>query len=287
MEFELKVKRSSQSFVVGSRNFVRYADDFVILCTSYEEAKASLEDVKVALERRGLVVAPNKTRIVYLIDGFDFLGFTVKLQVKDGLDPKKIFIKSGTIDDTNEFFPFDTSNTLLLIKPSKKSIQNFQNKVKEVFMKNKQTKATRLIKELNPIPPPHPSPPHPFGDRGRVASSPSPLGMGTGDGLLLPLSPSPKGKGKKQPFPTGDGDGDRGWALSKNCWHINRTFHKLDNYVYNLCWRWMHRVHPQKNNGWLKKKYFKHLQKYGIDNKWVFTDPQTGIFLYQLKWTRN
>lgn len=231
METDLKIKRSSQGFVVGPRNFIRYADDFVILCTSYEEAKLALADVQSSLAKRGLVVAPNKTRIVHLVDGFDFLGFTIKLHVLDNMNPKNFFVKESTIEGTNCYLPFDTSKTLLLIKPSKKSIDNFKKSVKEVFTKYKQARTSLLIKELNPI--------------------------------------------------------LRGWALSKNSWHSNRTFHKLDHYIFNLCWRWMHRVHPNKSNWWLKQRYYKHLQKYGIDNKWVFTDPQTGIFLYQLKWTRN
>lgn len=77
----------------------------------------------------------------------------------------------------------------------------------------------------------------------------------------------------------------RGWALSKKCWHSNRTFGALDHYIYILSWRWIQRRHPQKNKGWLKDKYFNHLQRYGINNKWVFTDQETGNFLYQLKWT--
>jgi RNA-directed DNA polymerase len=68
-------------------------------------------------------------------------------------------------------------------------------------------------------------------------------------------------------------------------WHSNNTFHDLDNYVFDLCWRWIHRLHPNKNNHWKKQRYFHKLQKYGINNHWVFTDPETGIFLYQLKWT--
>ncbi len=32
----------------------------------------------------------------------------------------------------------------------------------------------------------------------------------------------------------------------------------------------------------MEKTTFK---KYGINNNWVFTDPETGVFMYQLKWT--
>jgi RNA-directed DNA polymerase len=54
---------------------VRYADDFVIMCFSEEEAKKALAEVKVRIEERGLALHPEKTRIVDVSRGFDFLGY--------------------------------------------------------------------------------------------------------------------------------------------------------------------------------------------------------------------
>jgi RNA-directed DNA polymerase len=57
---------------------VRYADDMVVLCHSREQAirvKAELADW---LAPRGLVFNEDKTRIVHLDEGFDFLGFNVR-----------------------------------------------------------------------------------------------------------------------------------------------------------------------------------------------------------------
>jgi RNA-directed DNA polymerase len=55
---------------------VRYADDFVILCRSREEAEAALDAVRRAVEARGLALHPDKTRVVNAAqDGFDFLGY--------------------------------------------------------------------------------------------------------------------------------------------------------------------------------------------------------------------
>ena len=43
---------------------VRYADDFVILCSTEEEAKKALTEVKAKIEERGLTLHPEKTQIV-------------------------------------------------------------------------------------------------------------------------------------------------------------------------------------------------------------------------------
>ena len=56
---------------------VRYADDFVILCRSEAEAQAALSQVRDWVQEAGLVLHPEKTRIVNAAraGGFDFLGY--------------------------------------------------------------------------------------------------------------------------------------------------------------------------------------------------------------------
>jgi RNA-directed DNA polymerase len=55
---------------------VRYADDFVVLCRSAEEATRALETVQRWTAEAGLTLHPTKTRIVDAKeDGFDFLGY--------------------------------------------------------------------------------------------------------------------------------------------------------------------------------------------------------------------
>jgi len=55
---------------------VRYADDFVILCRSPEEAARDLATVQDWTAEAGLIVHPTKTRIVNAQDAtFDFLGY--------------------------------------------------------------------------------------------------------------------------------------------------------------------------------------------------------------------
>ena len=59
------------------REMVRYADDFVILSRSREEAEAALEEVREWVEQAGLRLHPEKTRIVDAREkgGFDYLGY--------------------------------------------------------------------------------------------------------------------------------------------------------------------------------------------------------------------
>jgi RNA-directed DNA polymerase len=56
---------------------VRYADDFVVLCGTQEEAQQALEEVQGWTAQAGLALHPVKTRIVDAAraGGFDFLGY--------------------------------------------------------------------------------------------------------------------------------------------------------------------------------------------------------------------
>jgi RNA-directed DNA polymerase len=55
---------------------VRYADDFVILCRTADDAQRALELVQAWVAENGLVLHPVKTKIVDVrSDGFDFLGY--------------------------------------------------------------------------------------------------------------------------------------------------------------------------------------------------------------------
>lgn len=57
---------------------VRYADDLVIVCRTREEAEAALAWVYQVLEgQMGLRLHPQKTRIVHITEGFEFLGFRI------------------------------------------------------------------------------------------------------------------------------------------------------------------------------------------------------------------
>jgi RNA-directed DNA polymerase len=58
--------------------FVRYADDFVVLCKTQSEAERALDEVQTYLEQMALQVSPEKTKICRYSEGFNFLGFSIK-----------------------------------------------------------------------------------------------------------------------------------------------------------------------------------------------------------------
>jgi RNA-directed DNA polymerase len=72
--------------LMAARGFemVRYADDFVILCRSAEEAEQALALVRDWTAQAGLTVHPTKTRVIDIRrEGFDFLGYHFQT-VKNG-----------------------------------------------------------------------------------------------------------------------------------------------------------------------------------------------------------
>ena len=56
---------------------VRYADDLVVLCRTEREAETVLQELREWMASRGLVLHPEKTRLVDATEpgGFDFLGY--------------------------------------------------------------------------------------------------------------------------------------------------------------------------------------------------------------------
>src|SRR5208282_1620703 len=103
-------------------NLVRYADDFVVTGSSKELLE---HEVKPLVERflstRGLELSAEKTKITHVAEGFDFLGQNVR-----------------------------SFGGRIIIRPSRKNIQAFKAKVKEIFSGNKTAKQENLIGVLNP-----------------------------------------------------------------------------------------------------------------------------------------
>jgi RNA-directed DNA polymerase len=76
---------------LANYRLVRYADDFVIVVTGEKEhAEALRERVADVLAPMGLRLSAEKTRVVSLDDGFDFLGFTIRRMRKRG--SQKFFV---------------------------------------------------------------------------------------------------------------------------------------------------------------------------------------------------
>lgn len=116
-------KHRSQQAYKNKVNLVRYADDFIVTGNSKEILEQDVIPlVNNFLAARGLSLAPEKTRVVHIKDGFDFLGQNVRKY-------------SGK----------------LIIKPSKKNIKVFSSKVREIIKGGKTAKQSSVIRLLNPV----------------------------------------------------------------------------------------------------------------------------------------
>jgi RNA-directed DNA polymerase len=70
--------RNAGATVPGSPVLVRYADDQLVLCYSREQAQQVKQQLSEWLKPRGLVFNEDKTQIVHLAQGCDFLGFNIR-----------------------------------------------------------------------------------------------------------------------------------------------------------------------------------------------------------------
>ena len=70
--------------------FVRYADDGLVLTRTREQAERALEIVKETVQRHGMELNSEKTRIARLEQGVDFLGFHVQ-RAPSKLNPNKTY----------------------------------------------------------------------------------------------------------------------------------------------------------------------------------------------------
>ncbi len=104
-------------------NFVRFADDFIVTGESKELLEKEVKPlVEQFLKERGLELSPEKTVITHIEEGFDFLGQNVRKY-----------------------------NGKMLIRPSKKNVTAFLDKVRNIIKDNKQATAGRLIVQLIPV----------------------------------------------------------------------------------------------------------------------------------------
>lgn len=115
--------RDAGSAVPGSPVLVRYADDLVALCESRDQAHQVKARLAAWLGPRGLTFNEDKTRVVRLEDGFDFLGFNIRRY------------RSGK----------------LLIKPSKAAVRRIRKRLAAETRALLGANAEAVIGKLNPI----------------------------------------------------------------------------------------------------------------------------------------
>lgn len=120
-------KMFQESGIPGT--LVRYADDFVLLVRNNGEEV--LKRVRWMLNRLGLEMHPEKTRIVQAKDGFDFLGVH--------------FCESRILRRKTKM------KRACRLWPSDRSMQRIKQRVKEVVGRRYNLSLEGLIEELNPV----------------------------------------------------------------------------------------------------------------------------------------
>lgn len=126
MEAALGITRNSADRVISPSTSIRYADDFIIACRTKVDAEEALIKLKTWLKLRGLSLSPEKTHIVHINEGFDFLGFNIRMYKNRG-------------------------HNKLLIKPSKLSLIKFRYDLKKIWKNVRGTPVLNVIAKLNPI----------------------------------------------------------------------------------------------------------------------------------------
>ena len=112
----------------GNWKIIRYADDFVLMVSGdRHHAEALREAVSVALAPLGLRLASEKTRVVHIDEGFDFLGYHIRRQRKRG---------------TQKYYVYT--------KPSRKAIKSIKDRVSEqTYRSTRHQDLDELILSLN------------------------------------------------------------------------------------------------------------------------------------------
>jgi len=116
----------------------RYADDWVITCSSAAEARAALGAASQVLKKLDVIINPQKTRIVHVRRGFEFLGY----KIKRGSRPMRLTpdrIKSGIRPGA------------LYAYPREKSINHFKDQVRRITQRKAPVSTQELIQQVNPV----------------------------------------------------------------------------------------------------------------------------------------
>jgi group II intron reverse transcriptase/maturase len=116
----------------------RYADDWVLTCQTAAEARAATTAARQVLEQLGVQLHPQKTRIVHVRNGFEFLGYKIKRgQKRLRLSPDQI--RSGI------------QMGALYAYPREKSIRHFMDQVRALTKRRVPLQTKELIEQLNPV----------------------------------------------------------------------------------------------------------------------------------------
>jgi hypothetical protein len=109
----------------------------VITCKSAAEARSAVDAARRILKQPGVELHPQKTRIVQVQHGFEFLGYQIKRGKKRlRLPPSKI--RRAAQDG-------------LYAYPKEKSIRRFMDEIRRRTKRKAPSKTDELIANLNPL----------------------------------------------------------------------------------------------------------------------------------------
>jgi RNA-directed DNA polymerase len=194
------LEESGQYARSGAPVLIRYADDFIVFCHSEKAAHQARQDLARWLAPKGLAFNEEKTRVVRLDEGFDFLGFNIRRY-------------SGK----------------LLIKPSRDAIKKIRIRLRDEVRALRGSNAKAVVKKLNPV--------------------------------------------------------IKGRATYYRSVVSSRVYGDLDNYMWQLTYKWAKHSHPKKARTWVTSRYFGQYNATRTD-RWVFGDRDTCIYLFKFGWTR-
>jgi len=115
----------------------RYADDWVVTCKSAAEARAAIDAAGRILKQLGVELHPQKTRIVHVQYGFEFLGYKIKRG-------KKLYLPATKIRSR-------VCSGGLYAYPREKSIRRFKDEVGQRTKRRVPLATEQLIEALNPL----------------------------------------------------------------------------------------------------------------------------------------
>jgi group II intron reverse transcriptase/maturase len=115
----------------------RYADDWVITCKSAAEARAAIDAARRILKQLGVELHPQKTRIVHVQYGFEFLGYKIKRG-------KRLYLPATKIRS-------QARSGGLYAYPREKSIRRFKDEVRQRTKRRVPLATEQLIEALNPL----------------------------------------------------------------------------------------------------------------------------------------
>ena len=116
----------------------RDADDWVITCKSAAEARAAVEAAGRILKQLGVELRPQKTRIVHVQHGFEFLGYKIKR------GKTQLYLPESKIRSR-------VRQGVLYAYPKEKSIHRFMDQVRQHTKRTIPLKTKELIVGLNPL----------------------------------------------------------------------------------------------------------------------------------------